>query len=162
MKCKDFRATLDRYLDNELSAEARGPLEAHLLGCAGCRAELEHQRKLGAVLRAAVQKAEPPPGLAQRSARAALAASRQTAQRPSLLDRLLPVAWPTALASAAAAMLLWFAVPTPPPADSGWGGAVESASLGLVTGASETAELTVATELMAATLGDDGWQEVSP
>lgn len=39
--CEGMRSELAAFLDDELPAEARARVEAHLGGCAGCRAELE-------------------------------------------------------------------------------------------------------------------------
>jgi len=160
MNCKNIATLVDRYAHQELDEETRRAVDAHLDGCDACRAELAGVTRIGAVLRAAVEPAEPPAGLAEHSARAAFVAGRRPRARPSLLDRLLPVAWPTALASAATAALLWFAVPAASAKSPTWGGTIEAASLGLGASGGETAELTVATELMAATLGDQDWQEV--
>lgn len=49
MTCGNAR--LEEYLDGELAAADRAPLEAHLESCADCRAELERLRKLEALLR---------------------------------------------------------------------------------------------------------------
>ena len=41
---------LDDYYDNELAPAARRRVEAHLDGCAACRAELEQRRRLSGLL----------------------------------------------------------------------------------------------------------------
>ena len=42
--CKDVQAGLDRYLDNEMAAEERPAVEAHLAGCPECRTALVERR----------------------------------------------------------------------------------------------------------------------
>jgi hypothetical protein len=46
------RERLSAYLDGELPASAREPLERHLAGCAECRRELDALREVRALLRA--------------------------------------------------------------------------------------------------------------
>jgi anti-sigma factor RsiW len=53
------REQLSALLDNELAGAERADLEAHLQGCADCRAELESLRRTRALLRALPQPALP-------------------------------------------------------------------------------------------------------
>jgi hypothetical protein len=57
MNCHEFEENLALYLYEELSPEQRAECEAHVAGCATCRAALEEVRRLHAVLgqRPAVQ-----------------------------------------------------------------------------------------------------------
>jgi anti-sigma factor RsiW len=59
MNCADCRAELVAYLDLETGPTERQQLEAHLAGCAACRAALEAERRLSGVL-ASLPALEPP------------------------------------------------------------------------------------------------------
>jgi hypothetical protein len=50
MNCHEFEESLTLYLYQELSPEQRAGCEAHIAGCAACRAALEEVRRLHAVL----------------------------------------------------------------------------------------------------------------
>jgi hypothetical protein len=56
-------------------------------------------------LLASTGPAEPPDGLAERAAAAAIATT-PAPRAPSFIDRLIPIAWPTAALAAAAAIVL--------------------------------------------------------
>ena len=75
MDCNDSRSLLDAYLDKELDrAEAR-ELEAHLDGCAACRAELTRLDALRVALRDRALRYPAPAALRERIA---LTAARDT------------------------------------------------------------------------------------
>jgi hypothetical protein len=57
MNCAEVR--LDEFLDGELADADRAAVEGHLASCGTCRAELEHSRKLEAVLRSVPAGAAP-------------------------------------------------------------------------------------------------------
>lgn len=101
MTCRHAGNLLSPYLEGELHPRRAAALEAHLAGCARCRAELGHLR------RAVTALGTPPPSvvpvglLAEFKARlAAETASTTRRVRPGLLPRLLVPA------SAVAAVLL--------------------------------------------------------
>jgi anti-sigma factor RsiW len=66
MDCNRVRDLLAAYLDNELSAEERVEVEAHLSACAGCRKALDSMRKAQDAVRSLLTERasgqEPSPG----------------------------------------------------------------------------------------------------
>ena len=68
MDCKEVRGLSDAYLDGELPPASRAEVDAHLAGCAACRAEIEANRAFIARLKAGASYFEAPPGLAARLA----------------------------------------------------------------------------------------------
>lgn len=62
MNCKDFEKSLALYPYDELSADERAALDAHIESCAACRARLEETRRLHHLL-AARSSSEPAPEL---------------------------------------------------------------------------------------------------
>jgi anti-sigma factor (TIGR02949 family) len=52
-RCGDHKRNLQLYLDNELSGDERASFRAHLETCDDCRAELEAEQSLSALLRRA-------------------------------------------------------------------------------------------------------------
>src|SRR5215470_20045058 len=70
MTCEQARPLLGAHLDHELDARAAQELEAHLEGCAACRAELADLRALGEAARAHLSRFEPPAAFEARAARA--------------------------------------------------------------------------------------------
>jgi anti-sigma factor RsiW len=109
MWCRTATRLLSAHLDDRLGERRRADLDAHLARCAACREDLEALRAASQSLRS-LGRAEPPPGLAARVVRAAMAAPRR---EPSWLERLLPLTWPVAAATAAAALALAITVPAP-------------------------------------------------
>lgn len=61
MEHKLCRDNLSAYLDGELPAEERGGVEAHLAGCAECRAELEQLKGVSGLLKKHVMEPVPLP-----------------------------------------------------------------------------------------------------
>jgi anti-sigma factor RsiW len=65
MNCKDINKLLTAYLDNEVTPEERGQIEAHLSACPHCREELEAidatQGQLRQALKAVAGQATPSP-----------------------------------------------------------------------------------------------------
>lgn len=49
MTCENYKHLMMGYLDDELTADERKALEAHMTGCALCRAELDGFRKLKSI-----------------------------------------------------------------------------------------------------------------
>ena len=59
MSCKDFEQALSELADGTLAGEARARAEAHLEGCAGCRATLADIRRIRQEARR-LPKVQPP------------------------------------------------------------------------------------------------------
>ncbi len=70
MTCDETRDTLSAYLDEALAPEERSLVDAHLLGCAECRSELESLRGTVALLQR-VEPARAPVGFVDRVVAAA-------------------------------------------------------------------------------------------
>jgi anti-sigma factor RsiW len=64
MECKELRGLADAYLDGELPPASRAELDAHLAGCAACRAEIEASRAFSAQIKQGASYFEAPAGLA--------------------------------------------------------------------------------------------------
>ena len=58
--CEDVSAQMIELLYKELPADARATIDAHIAGCARCRAELEGFEKTRAVARQALDDSPPP------------------------------------------------------------------------------------------------------
>src|ERR1700730_12745557 len=90
MKCTTVRTKLAGYLDDAITGPTRVRerihVREHLEGCASCREELQHSRKLG-VLLSRVSRSIPPADLAVRI-RVAAAQSIATQGLPSRLRRM--------------------------------------------------------------------------
>jgi anti-sigma factor RsiW len=116
MRCREARRSFGARLDRRLALAGRDALEAHLAGCAGCRAELARWEAAAGALRA-LGPAAVPAGLAERAFRAAVGAARP-AEAP--FAWFVPIAERTAVVGALAAAAVWIAVlatgPTPRPA----------------------------------------------
>ncbi len=59
MMCNEWEAQLNEYVDGTLAAEAQALVEAHLAGCAGCRAAVAELRALVAGAAALPKRVEP-------------------------------------------------------------------------------------------------------
>jgi anti-sigma factor RsiW len=103
------------FLDDELDAAERRELELHLHDCATCREHVAAERKSRVALRARLAPPPAPALLRARIARSLDAADRTAAgERRSALSRwILPS---TGVAAAAAALVLFVAMPPAPPA----------------------------------------------
>lgn len=77
MDCKEFRELVDLYIDSELSPEATISAHAHLEGCIACRRVEQRLTLLRRMVKRAVGRHEPPPGLAHKVRRLALPAWRR-------------------------------------------------------------------------------------
>ena len=62
MKCSEAQDRLSAYVDNELPAELREQVAAHVSSCSACAAQVEFARELSSEVRAMPTPA-PPPGL---------------------------------------------------------------------------------------------------
>jgi anti-sigma factor RsiW len=102
MKCRRSQRLFSRHLDGRLREEERAALDAHLAGCARCRAELARWEVPSRALRA-LGPARAPDGLVERSWRAAIAAR----PGPSFEDRFVWAARRAAAAGALAAAFIW-------------------------------------------------------
>jgi anti-sigma factor RsiW len=100
MKCSDCVELIARKLDGLLTVQETQELEAHLSGCARCRAELALQKKLVGALKRQMPGSLPGDFTRQVTARAAALAAKEGRRRFRVSD-LLP-----ALPIAAAALLL--------------------------------------------------------
>jgi len=100
MDCEKARGQIADYLVGALDEEARQALEAHVAGCAGCRAELEAWRREDEAIRAGLRWAEPQPDFALR---VVVAARRR---RPW---------WIAAAAAVAACVAFWLLRPAESP-----------------------------------------------
>jgi anti-sigma factor RsiW len=154
MTCRQSRRLFSRRLDERLNESERQALDAHLSGCAACRAELARWEVPSRALRA-LGPAAAPDDLAERGWRAALAAN----PAGSFEERFVWAARRFAAAGAVAAALVWGGVL--------WRGAGEAASGSAPTWAAagsssaSSAELALAPEpaemalaLWAADLGE--------
>lgn len=103
MTCKHTRQLFSRHVDGRTSDGERAEIEAHLPGCAGCRAELARLEVPARALRA-IGPAPVPEGLAERSWRAAIAARHRPS---SFADGFVWAAQRAAAAGAVAAALVW-------------------------------------------------------
>lgn len=102
MSCRDARTLFSARLDGRLGVADGRALDAHLAGCAGCRAELARWEAAAGALRAS-GPTPVPPFLAERAFRAALASERAPGAG------FLPAARKVALAGAVAAAAVWIA-----------------------------------------------------
>jgi hypothetical protein len=66
MNCKQFRESLDCYLDGELSAEASVAADAHRKECPQCERAVMRLQEFKTAIRRTVSVAAPPPGLEAR------------------------------------------------------------------------------------------------
>ena len=104
--CKTIDTLAMAYLDDELAAEERHELEAHLTECAGCRGTLERERADRSMIRRALAVPATPDLLRAKISRGLDEADRaeSKAQRRRLSSYLLPS---SAIAAAAAAIALF-------------------------------------------------------
>jgi anti-sigma-K factor RskA len=109
-QCREWRESLGAYALGHLSSEERTSLEAHLEGCADCRAEAEALAAVSRLLPSADPERfgpapVPPPELGKRIA-ATIGAERRAGRKRRRLR--LGLAWGGAAAAAAAAVLAIF------------------------------------------------------
>ena len=64
--CGEVLSLLERYVDDEVSPEAREPIEQHLVGCRECLERKEFRVRLQAIVRTKSGRAELPPGLEEK------------------------------------------------------------------------------------------------
>jgi len=96
MEHEEVRALAGAWLDREVDPLAQREIEAHLAGCAACRAAVDGARGFSAAIRAEAEYFEAPPALVARLA----AASRPALPARPALRRM--AAWrPLALAASA-------------------------------------------------------------
>ena len=110
--CREWRESLGAYALDQLPDEERVPLEAHLEGCPGCRAEIEALSATARLLPLADpdlfgSAPTPPASLGERIA-ATIATERRATQRRR---RRFGLALGGATAAAAAAVLAIFVLP---------------------------------------------------
>ncbi|HTE53050.1 MAG TPA: zf-HC2 domain-containing protein [Kofleriaceae bacterium] len=104
MSCRNTQRLFSRHLDGRISDAERTALDAHLAGCAACRAELVRWELPSRALRA-MGAAPVPEGLAERGWRAAIAAANRSPG--SFEERFVWAARRAAAAGALAAALVW-------------------------------------------------------
>jgi anti-sigma factor RsiW len=112
--CKTIDTLSMAYLDDELAAEERHELEAHLTECASCRATLEQERADRSMIRRALAAPAAPDMLRARISRALDQQEREDTkqQRKRWTSYLLPS---SAIAAAAAAIAMFLSVQAPSP-----------------------------------------------
>lgn len=112
--CKTIDTLSMAYLDDELAAEERHELEAHLTECASCRATLEQERADRSMIRRALATPPAPDLLRAKLARALDHQDRVETkeQRRRWSSYLLPT---SAIMSAAAAIAVFISVQGPTP-----------------------------------------------
>ncbi len=103
--CREWRESLGAYALGQLGDDERAGVEAHLEGCADCRAELEELRSVARVMPLAdpgsfAEPALPPPVLGKRIA-ATIASERRSASRGRRLRAGLAFGGVTAAAATA-------------------------------------------------------------
>src|SRR5512143_2901233 len=115
--CKSIDTLSMAYLDDELAAEERHELEAHLTECATCRGQLEQERADLSMVRRALAAPPTPDLLRVRVVRALDDEDRveQKAQRHRWYQYLLPG---SAMVAAAAAIALFVGVQSDTPRPS--------------------------------------------
>jgi hypothetical protein len=116
-RCREWRESLGAHALGQLPGEERVALEAHLEGCAECRAELESLAAVARLMPLADPEhfsapPVPPPALAERVA-ATIRAERRSQRRRRLRARF---ALAGATAAVAAAVLAIFVLPGGEPA----------------------------------------------
>jgi hypothetical protein len=92
--CEKVRTQLSLLLYGELSFDEEESVDAHLEGCAECRAALEHERELHAAFDQA--EAEPPASVlweSRQNLQRQIAAEHAPPHRASWWDRFLDTAW---------------------------------------------------------------------
>jgi len=124
--CARIAERLDGYADGELGLLGRWRVGRHVAGCSDCQRQLEALGRTGEWVRqaAVAQRSEPDfwPDIAPRLPSldaARRARSANAAQRGGFAPGLFRPVFGGVLAAAAAAALLWVAVPTSEPATSG-------------------------------------------
>lgn len=110
-ECREWRESLGAYALGQLKDDERAALEAHLDGCAGCRAELASLQPVARMLphadpaRFESEAPQPPPELGARIA-ATIAAERRQARRRRLFGGFALGGATAALAAAALAIFV--------------------------------------------------------
>ncbi len=117
--CEEAGRRLVQQMDGELPADAAADLEAHLAGCAACRAERDELQRLRGLWRGLPAPESRP----EDRERILFAARRRLSRRPRLVG---------AAAAAAAVLLvaLRLALPGGPALPDGWQGTPPAYSLG--------------------------------
>lgn len=67
MRCDEGRALLDLFLDGELPEEITTRIDRHLLRCSECAGAIRSLEQTRALLREAVEPAEPSPAFRERT-----------------------------------------------------------------------------------------------
>ena len=108
MRCTHCRRLFSRHLDNRLSEEERRALDAHVSGCAACRAELVRWEVPSRALRAmGASQVAVPDGAAERMWRGVVDAMSAGRATPSFEERFVWAARRAAWVGALAAVLVW-------------------------------------------------------
>lgn len=129
MNCKQFRESLDCYLDGELSAEASAAADAHRKECPQCERAVMHLQELKTTVRRTVSIATPPPDL---DARIRVAVGSPWTRSLDAMRSFAPKRRSLALAAAAAAVfILAVTVSTRAPIDVGAANAMDRLALRL-------------------------------
>jgi len=157
MSCRESQRLFSRYLDERASERERAALDAHVAGCARCRAELARWLVPSRALRA-LGAAPPPDGLAENSWRAAFAAASRA---PSFEEGFVWAARRIAAAGALTAALVWIGLFWRGPGlDSDSGSSAGDAALAELASAPDVTE--VAMSLWAAEPAAEAASEAMP
>lgn len=127
MNCKQFRESLDCYVDGELSAEASAAADAHRKECPQCERAVMRVQELKTAVRRTVSGATPPPDL---EARIRAAVGRPWTRSLDAMRSFAPRRRALALA-AVAVFILAVTVSTLSPIDVGAANAMDRLALRL-------------------------------
>jgi anti-sigma factor RsiW len=109
MDCTELERSIDAFLDGEFDARERSEVEAHLAGCAPCRALAASRSRVRSAVRAKLRDAMTPPaptGRAPAALRARIEGALASRRRPLWRRALAPIPVATLAACAAGALLV--------------------------------------------------------
>lgn len=106
MSCLRASKLISSHIDGSVDPEKAAWLHAHLQECPACQRELHTLRRLGE-LAASEGPAEPATGLTDRIM-AGIPAAAGHAREDAPVDRWVQLAWPSAVAAVAAALVVTF------------------------------------------------------
>jgi anti-sigma factor RsiW len=110
VRCEDVRDDIDAYAIGALDADEAAALEAHLFGCANCRALLDAAREAGGAVALASPLVAAPAALKARIMASASVLSTERARRRPPLRGWWPAAAAAALIAVSAGGLTWGAL----------------------------------------------------
>jgi len=104
MSCLRASKLISSHVDGSIDPEKAAWLHAHLEECPACQRELHTLRRLGE-LAASEGPAEPTTGLTDRIM-AGIPAAAEPVRESAAVDRWVQLAWPSAIAAVAAALVV--------------------------------------------------------